>query len=272
MAGDEGRTYAAPTVEGTLTARRYDRRPMAVAAAVVAALVVAGGVDYARTSAEVAEIGSGSDGFVRWYPLSEDLHMRSWIYATVALGAILAATAVAWRRSPPSARRDIFTDLGIGAVVMLLLALVFTLVAASASAQVSPPRQALVVVAAVTLVLAAVGTLATRPVSGRSASPRPEPPGAVAAALAYAPWIGLGLTATALILCGFVLTEGWDPCVDDEPGEIGPLITATGIAAIGAAICGAACLLRRRWVLALALLAVGPFVWLLAAVSTVCWN
>jgi hypothetical protein len=244
---------------------------MAVAAAVVAALVVVGAVDYALTSAEVAEIDARSEGFGRSYLLGDDLDVRCWIYATVALGAMLAATAIAWRRSAPGARRDLFTDLGVAGVVLLLLAF-FTLFAAGG--RLSPPRQPLAMLGTVALVLAAVGTLATRPTDRRQGAPAagaPQRP-AVTAALAYAPWLGLGLTAIAAILCGFVLAENWDPCVDEQPGEIAPLTAATGVAAVGAAICGLACLFRRRWVVALALLATGPVVWALAAASTACWN
>ena len=249
----------------------YDRRPMMVALAVVIALLVVGAVDYSRTSDKLPEApgqcrlsddacqraanAAFSERVKRSYELNDDLEARAWAYAAAALLTLLGGLAVTLRRTAPSRRREPFTDIGVGSVAWLLATLV---VAVSRSGPlIEAPTGPMFALGGVALALAAIGTLATRSVR----EPREEASGwraRLEAAERYVAWAGAALTAITVILAIRVISGFDDPCGGREPDWVDPTLSAGGIAALGAAACGIALLFRRRWIVALTLLVLGP--------------
>ncbi len=258
---------------------------MLAALALVIALLVVGAIDYSRTSDELpqapAQCRLGDNAcqqaanavftarVERASELNDDLEARVWAYAAAALLALLGGLAIALRRTPSSRRREPFTDLGVASVAWLLATL---LVAVSSSESlIEAPTDPMFALGGVALALAAIGTLVTR----SSSDPRDEARGShalVETGERYVAWAGAALTVITVILAARVITGFDDPCGGREPDWVGPTLTAGGLSALGAAACGVALLFRRRWIAALALLALGPLSIFWAALTGACWN
>ena len=201
--------------------------------------------------------------------LNDDLEARAWAYAGAALLALLGGLAITLRRTPPSRRREPFTDLGVASVAWLLATLVVAL--SSSGSLIEAPTDPMFALGGVALALAAIGTLVTRSVSDPSEAAsgwraRLESAGR------YVAWAGAALTVITVILAIRVITGFDDPCGGREPDWVSPTLTAGGFAALGAAACGIALLFRRRWIAALTLLVVGPLSIFWAALTGACWN
>lgn len=267
------------------------RAPLIAAAAIVLLLTLVGAVDYAITPSNVPDAPTTcppTDGICqdaafddirerleRAWELSDGLEARAWLLSGLALVAILFALRVAWRRPAAGSRREPFTDLGVAAVLWLIATLVIAWTRSGGLVDV--PTGPMFALGGVCLLIAAAGTLATRSDAGvASVGGRPEstpPRGAVSGLIArYSPGVGAVLTLIAIAIAVGALADSGDPCVAQQPGWLDTVLTFAAIAAAGAAGCGVLALLARRWIVALALLAIGPFFAIVAAFGTFCWN
>ena len=210
--------------------------------------------------------------FERAFELEEDFKKRAGFYGGAALVAVLIGLVVALRRTEPSARREVFTDLGVASVIGLGAGLIL---AAGGSSLIQTPTKAVLYPPLALLAVAAIGTLATRRPPAERAEPADvdrdeqpvdrEPIGPVV-------YAGFALTAAAVLTALISFSGRDDPCVEAVPGWVESVAMVALVLAGLAAICGIASLIARRWMSALVMLAVGPVFALLAVVGTVCWN
>lgn len=261
----------------------YDRTPL-VAAAIVVAVGIVAVVDFRDVVADVPEAPAVCDPpsaacesertrqfearLDRALELEDDYRGRAWLYGAGALAAVLIAAAVAYRQTAPTVRRELFTDLGVGAVVWLLAW--FSLALAASGDLVDAPAEPFTLPGFAVLAVAAVGTLLTRrapAVEGMPGGGSAEPRGRTAVRL-----LGFGFTAAAVVAAAIAFGEVGDPCIEDVSGSVETLLTIAWVAAAAAAICGLISLAQRRWMGSLVMLTVGPFAALVASFTTVCWN
>jgi len=256
---------------------------MLVAGLAVVAIAVGAIVDFSITSGKVPEIPApcASPGdpvceeqrsvelqarLTRASGLSDDFENRAWLYAAAALATALAGLAVALGRTDPAYRREVFTDLGVASVAGLIAALVLI---SGGNSLIETPAKPLLYPLLGLLAIAAVGTVATP----RAATPgRPSAsatPPTASRALVRA---GLGMTALAVVAALLSFSGRDDPCTSAVPGWVDSLATAALILAALALLCGLVVLVARRWMVALVMLAVGPFFAIVAAIGTACWN
>lgn len=262
----------------------YSRRPLLIAAAVVALILVVAIVDFRAVVADVPAVPPGceSEGFSsvceqqrqvvfeerldRAFELEDEFRSRAWLYALAAFVAILIAAAFAWARTAPDRRRELFTDLGVGGVVWLLGGLVLNIVAGDEFIEL--PSQPIFYPGIGLLAVAGVGTLATRrPPEAEVAEPRPAQ--RVGRGLLIA---GYAFAAAALAIAAVILAGIGDPCAFGVDQWVDDLVAPGLIVAGGAILCGLAALAQRHWIAALLMLGPGPFAVLIAAFSTACWN
>jgi hypothetical protein len=245
----------------------YDRRPLLLAAAVVALLMAVGAIDYARTADAVPEPpppGASPAEFEaridRAYELEADLEARAWAYGAIAFLAALVGAGLSLRRNPRERDREVFTDLGVGAVLWLLIG--FGLNLAAGDDLVAPPSQPLYYPAIGLSVIAAAGTLLTR--RARAEGPR---------FVRVVRWLGLGATAAAVGFAWIGMSTGPDPCATTAAGAgVETLVGLSMLTAAIAVVFGFASLFQRRWIAALVMLVVGPPAALLALFTSACWN
>jgi hypothetical protein len=249
----------------------YDRRPLLVAALVVLALAAVGAFDYARTADRVPGVpgpGAGAGAFDarldRAVELQNDLEVRAWAYGSAAFLAALAGVAVALRRNPRERWRDVFTDLGVGAVFWLLIA--FGLDLAAGDGLVDVPSQPLYYPAIGLAVVAGAGTLSTHRAPAERAGE--EDPTAVPAVR----WLGLSATVAAVAFAWLAVSTGADPCAVGGNQDVETPVGLSLLAAAVAVVFGFASLFQRRWIAALVMLGVGPFAALIALIDSACLN
>lgn len=251
----------------------YSRRPLLLAAAIALLMLAVGCIDFAITSGQVPDAPAACDSlacsedrdaefddrFERVRELEDDFGARAWLYAAVALVSVLGAAALAFTRTAPESRRELFTDLGVGGVAWLILSVIVSLVGSDANVA-APPKPIFYPGIAVLLVAGAGTVLTRRP----AREPRTDTvPIRVA---------GFAITVLALALAAISLSGNGDPCEAEVPGWVESL-NAVGLVLAGiAAIVGLVAVARRLWFVGLVTLTVGPFAVLLALFTTVCWN
>jgi hypothetical protein len=256
------------------------RRPLVAAGAVAVALLVVGCVDFAITSDRVPEPprqclpsdeactpppnSAFTDRLDRIFELEDGLETRAWLYASAAFLAMLASLAIATRGATRS--RERYTDIGVFGVAWLVVALVIALIGSEATLAV--PTAPLFGLGVALVVVAGLGTLATPPARMRAAHPSPPFWSSIPVVI----WFGLGLSMLAIIVAAVASTGRGDPCFDPEPGWFDAALGVAAAAAFGAAVCGIVALTQRRWIAAILLIAAAPFVVLLAAFASACWN
>lgn len=270
-----------------VAAARYDRRPMLLAAVAVVVLLVVGAADCLITAGQVPDVPAACEPLTdvcndarnaafrerldRTSALEDDLTLRTWAYAALALLAALGGVAAGWRRNPTRGR-EVFTDLGVGAVLWLLAALGLYLILADRF--LNPPSKPLVYTPLALLVVAGIGTLLTRGEKtkveshARPAADRDPTAGAAVR------WIGYGATALSIVLGVAGGADRPDPCSEAGLPDDGVnvLIGISGLFAAVAVACGIASLFQRRWVGALVMLAGAPFVFAFILATGSCWN
>jgi hypothetical protein len=109
---------------------------MIVAGIAVVVIAVIGMVDFSITSSKVPEVPEPCNlpgdavcekqrneefdaRLDRALELEDGFEQRAWFYAGGALAAVLIGLVMTLRRTEPSARREVFTDLGVASVVGL---------------------------------------------------------------------------------------------------------------------------------------------------------
>jgi hypothetical protein len=250
----------------------YDRRPMLLCALAVVAMLAIGAVDFAITSERVPEAplpGASSTAFEdrieRAIELSDDFAVRAWAYAAAAFTAALIAAVVGLRRNPRSRHRDVFTDLGVGAVLWLIAGVAIGIF--DPDDLIDVPTQQLFYPAIGLAVVAGIGTLVTRrPPPGEAEEGDPTAGPAVR-------WIGYSATILGVAFAVIGASGRPDPCAlgASEQGVdslVGWSVLLAGISIV----CGIASLLQRRWVGALIMLGAAPFAALVALFTGACWN
>lgn len=261
---------------------------MIAAGIAVVAVAIVGIADFSITSGKVPEVPAPCEvpgdavceeqrneefdaRLDRASELEDGFDQRAWFYGGAALAAVLIGLVVALRRTERSARREVFTDLGVASVVGLGAGLIL---AAGGSSLIETPAKPVLYPPVVLLAVAAIGTLATPRPQAKQPESADDRDGDTADSEPSGPivYAGLALTAAAVIAALVSFSGRDDPCVEDIPGWVGTLATLALILAGLAAICGLASLIARRWMAALVMLAAGPAFALLALAGTVCWN
>ena len=238
---------------------------MLATAAVILALALAGGIDYVVTAAEAPK---GPRSFGETTRLGNDLENRSWAYAGAGILALIVGIGITWRRTPSTERREIFTDIGVGAVAWLIASVTLGMI--SADDAIEPPTEAMLVFGGASVLIAGAGTLVTRLDAFGAADE--TAPAEISGADRLVRKAGILLTLAAAVLALSVLASRGDPCSSDYDDWHDVLLSVVGMSALGAVICGLVELIRRRWMAALAMLTVGPFAALVAAFSVACFD
>lgn len=251
----------------------YSRRPLLLAGAVALAMLAVASVDFVITSGHVPDVpppceslacsedrnGEVAERLDRILELEDDFGARAWLYDTIALASVLIATAVAFTRTPHTARRELFTDLGVGGVAWMILGAIVLLVGSDAT--VAAPAKPVFYPGIAVLAVAGAGTAFTR-------RPAREPPTTATAIRAA----GVGITVFAVGLAAISLSGNGDPCGAKVPGWVESINAVGLIAAAIAVVVGLFAVARRLWITGLATLVIGPLAVLFALFSTVCWN
>jgi hypothetical protein len=257
---------------------------LVIAGAVALVIVVIAAIDFRGVVSEVPDLPAPCAGQTytsiceqersaafeerldRAFELEDEFETRLWIYALAALGAVLAGAGVVLTRTAGERRRELFTDLGVAGVLWMLIGFALNLIASDGL--VDLPPQPVFYPGVALLVVAGVGTLATR---------RPPPDAERehivprrferAVLIAGGASAGLALLAAAVILVGREdpCAFGPDQWVDDLVGP-GLVLAGAGI------VCGLVALTQRHWFAAVLMLGPAPFAMLVAGLSTVCWN
>lgn len=239
---------------------------------VVAAALVAAGVDFALTSASVDPVPATCPvpGDVACQQarnqqlqarltdkqeLEDDFALRAWAYALAVVAAMAVALRQVLRGRSGQERRRLLTTLGVAGVGLGLLTTAALLFATRATLAL-PTLPAFLPTLAL-LATAGVGGLAARGPAG------PEPRGGLARA---ALWGGLGCTAlTVLVAVVAAIPDSDCGSGDGAPEWAERLYGVIFIPALAAFAFGLLALAVRRWVVALVSIAVSPVVVLFLA-------
>jgi hypothetical protein len=264
----------------------YSRGPLLIAVAVALAILAVAAVDFRSVVDDVPEVPPGceSEGYSsiceqqrqvafeerldRAFDLEDEFRSRAWLYAVAAFATILVAAAFSWARTAPGRRRELFTDLGVGGVVWLLGGFVLNILAGDELIEL--PQQPIFYPGVGLLVVAGIGTLATR----RPPEPEPEPEERrpaqrVGRGMLIAGYVFAG---AAIVIAAVILAGNGDPCAFGVDQWVDDLVGPGLLVAGGAILCGLVALAQRHWIAALLMLGPGPFAVLIAALSTACWN
>ncbi len=270
-------------MEGT-TGRPYDRTPLLVGGAIAVLIALVAAVDFrsvvedvppvpppceelADSACQASRSAALGGRLERAQEVEDDYEARGWAYGVGALAAILVGAGVALTRTAAGQRRELFTDLGVAAVVWLLAGFGLELVAEGEIVDI--PSRPIFFPGLALLPIAAVGTLVTRRPETVAGAPAPsrEPRGGPAVRA-----IGFGLTAVAVVSAAIAFGERGDPCANPVSDAVETLVGVAWISAGVAALLGLASLIQRRWLAALIMLTVGPFAAVVAAFASACWN
>ena len=262
--------------------RPYGRGPVLVGLAIAVLIALGAAIDFRSVVDDVSEVPPPCESvadtscqearnaelqarLAEADDAEDDFEARAWLYGFAALAAVIAGSALAFGRTDGASRRELFTDLGVVAVCWLIAGLVLS---SSASGDlVGVPEQPIFYPGLALLGVAALGTLLTWGAYRKGAhAPQPSEPRGGRAVRA----IGYGATAVAVILSLVVFADRGEPCEEAVSGTVDALVPLAMIAAGIAVLSGFASLIQRRWIGALAMLAVGPFCALIAALTTIC--
>jgi hypothetical protein len=277
-------------------------RPTLACAALCAAVVAIGVVDYLHTDSRVPEIPPADcgtneacndarnaelmDRLREAMRLEQQYEARAWLYAAVIVAALAVATALALRARRRLRWQRVFTNLGIAGVWSLIVASVILLetddqVVGLPAAPLYSPAVTLIAAAVVgTVVGRAQGWATTDAVAEARAAATSIGKGALGPLVAdsrreaigrfFSIW-AFGLTAATVVLA-FVFIEP-QPACGGGGNESPPTWTDTigaiaGITIIGALAAGIGALVLRRWLPALVATVANPFALLFMAAST----
>lgn len=221
-------------------------------------------------------------------PLQDQYDSRAWVYAFATLAIVALATAYDLRSRPRTIWPRIFTNLGVVGV-WLGIATVLLLLATDGSSLAPPPAPTLLLPVAL-LVAAGVGTLMGRSEdwaeqgqvsgvremftqAGRLAVHIGTAGGARRSRIErLARWlssVAIGLTALTCLLALFALLGRTDCGAGAAtPGWADPLDALTAVTATAGMAAGLGALVLRRWIAALASLAVCPVALVLVLASS----
>jgi len=221
-------------------------------------------------------------------PLQDQYHSRAWLYSFATLAIVALTLAYRFRSTPRAEWLRIFTNLGVIGVWLGIAAVVLLL--ATDGSSVSPPPGPTLLIPVVLVVAAASGTLIGRSEGwaeqgqadgvkemvlqagklaihfGTAGQVRRSRMEELAGWLALVTLTLTGLTCLFALL--FVLAQPGCDTSASPPSWTSPVDSATAVTAIGAMAAAVGALILRRWIVALAGLAVCPVALLFVLAST----
>lgn len=249
-------------------------------AGLVALICAVSVADYHRSTDRVPELPAPCAGNAAGSPCNEarnaeiqdrreevdeaegDLEWRLFLYAAVIFAIGIGYLVLRLRGLDPDEKGAAFTDLGVGAVVLLAVALILYAVHADGTPSFEYDPVPLITAAAALMVVAAFGSLAhwRRPEGGL---------GEAAADLPVAIKAG-AISMVLAVAVSTIAASSRGDCADPRPEW---LDTAFGFAlafALGAVAAGFIALLMRRWFASVLLAGIAPIWVFIAALASGC--